>query len=100
MNKMKCDALFLKKMNEYIFCVNWNMMERSELIKCKSTKGYLLTTDVTPENITFTDLKNTINVYHETLISKEWNEKNVRFYGAVNCISEKGKDKIIEHANN
>ena len=31
---------------------------------------------------------------------KEWNEKNVRVYGAVNCISEKGQDKIIDHADN
>ena len=34
------------------------------------------------------------------IISKEWNENNVRLYGAVNCISEKGQDKIIEHADN
>ena len=46
------------------------------------------------------DLKNTINVCHEKLIRKEWNEKNVRMYGAVNYISEKEQDKIIEHADN
>ena len=60
----------------------------------------LLTTYVTSKKITFADLKNTINVCYEKLISKEWNEKNVKLFNAVNCISEKFQDKIVKHANN
>ena len=37
---------------------------------------------------------------HDKLVSKEWNERNVRVYCAVNCISKLGQDKIIHHANN
>ena len=69
-------------------------------MKCKSPKGYLLIAYVTPKKITCADLTNTINVCHEKLISKEWNENTVRIYGAVNCINEKGQDKIIEYADN
>ena len=76
------------------------MMGKRELMKCKYPKGYLLTTYVTPNKISFAYLKNIINFCHGNLISKEWNEKNVRFYCVVNFISEKGQDKIIEYADN
>ena len=69
-------------------------------MKCKTPKGYLSTAYLSPKKITFADFKNTINVCHKKLIGKEWNEKNVRVYGAVNFISGKGQDKIIEHADN
>ena len=65
-------------------------MEKTELMKCKHPKDYLSTAYVTPKKITFADFKNIINACHEKLINKEWNEKNVRVYNAVNCISEKG----------
>ena len=100
MKKMRTDPLFLKKMNECVSCVNWNMLEKSNLMKCKTPKGYLSTAYLSPKKITFADLKDTINVCHDKLIKKEWNENNVRVFAAVNCISKEGQDKIIEHAEN
>ena len=40
-------------------------------MKCKSPKGYVSITYATPKKITFADLKNTINVCREKVISKE-----------------------------
>ena len=100
MEKIRCDPLFLKKMNECVSCVNWNMLQKSDLMKCKTPKDYYPTGYLPPKKLMFADLKDTINVCHDKLIRKEWNEKNIRIYAAVNCISSKGQDKIIEHADN
>ena len=49
MNKMRCDPLFLKKINECVSCDNWNMLEKSELMKCKTQKGYLSKSYLSPK---------------------------------------------------
>ena len=97
---MMFDHLFLLKINECDVCVNWNMMENSDLMKYESPEHYLSTTYLTPKKLTFADYKDKIKVCHDKLVSKEWSENNVRVYCAVNCISKHGQDKIIRHADN
>ena len=75
-------------------------MENSKLMKYESPENYLSTTYVTPKKLTFANYKYTTNVRHDKLVSKEWNENNMRVYCAVNCIRKHGQDKIIHHADN
>ena len=53
---MMCDPLFLKNMNEFVTCVNWNMMENSELTKYKPPENYLSTTYLTNTKINLCEL--------------------------------------------
>ena len=46
-----CDHLFLLKINECDACINWNMMENSELMKYESQENYLSTAYLTPMRI-------------------------------------------------
>ena len=94
-----CDPFFLLKINKCDVCVNWDMMEKSELMKYESPENYLSTAYLTPKKLTHANYKYTINVYHDKLVSKEWNQTNVRVYCAVNIISKHRQDKIIQHAD-
>ena len=53
-------------------------------MKYKPPENYLSTTYLKPNKLTFADYKYTINILHGKLISKKWNEKNIRVYCAVN----------------
>ena len=75
LKSMMCDLFFLLKTNEYDVCVNWNMMENSDLMKYESPEHYLSTTYLTPKKLTFVDYKYTTKIYHDKLVSKEWSEK-------------------------
>ena len=66
------------------------MMENIELMKYESPEKYVSTAYLIPKKLTFADYKYTINIRHDKLVSKEWNEKNVRVYCTVNCISKYG----------
>ena len=94
-----CDPFFLLKINKCDVCVNWDMMEKSELMKYESPENYLSTAYLTPKKLILANYKYTINVYHDKLVSKESSENNVRVYCAVNCISKHGQDNIIRHVD-
>ena len=75
LKSMMFDHLFLLKINECDVCVNWNMMENSDLVKYESPEHYLSTTYLTPKKLNFADHKYTTKIYHDKLVSKEWSEK-------------------------